>query len=267
MDLPEIPSLPPIEMSTSFLGPSDYVDDRRASLSPLNPSSVSLLSQDTFMTADSSISSELSMTPMSNSPELLSPSSPLSLAPPPSLRKSISVDSFVNYRSLPDPATRANRGHTVSATAKPKANEMYGQGTSENHNSASGASSGNSMSRHEPDNFQRRAGPSRSRGTSISTNTGDEYESSLLDDSDVERSEDMISVMRKGKAPWRRRPQAEELSLPSRLATVSSSPTMGKAPPPIVPERTSSLGQHRLTKQRSLISVNTQVPPVCPLFT
>ncbi|KIP11969.1 hypothetical protein PHLGIDRAFT_98679 [Phlebiopsis gigantea 11061_1 CR5-6] len=70
----------------------------------------------------------------------------------------------------------------------------------------------------------------------------------------------MISVMRKGKAPWRRQPQPEELTLPSRLSTVSSSSTMGKLPPPIVPERSSSLG-HRLTKQRSLISVNTQVPP------
>ncbi|GJE86098.1 ras GEF [Phanerochaete sordida] len=261
MDLPEIPSLPPIEMpSSSFLDPSDYVNDR-ASLSPLNPSSVSLVSQDTFMTADSSISSELNMTPMTNSPELLSPSSPLALAPPSSLRKSISVDSFVNYRPPSDPATRANRGNTMSATAKPKPSEPYGQRPSGSHDTDPRASSGSSMSRHEPDHFQRRAGPSRSRGTSISTNTGDEYESSLLDDSDVERSEDMINVSRKGKTPWRRHPQAEELSLPSRLSTVSSSPTMGKAPPPIVPERTSSLGQHRLTKQRSLISVNTQIPP------
>ncbi|EKM61029.1 uncharacterized protein PHACADRAFT_247338 [Phanerochaete carnosa HHB-10118-sp] len=213
------------------------------------------------MTADSSLSSELNMTPMTNGPELLSTSSPLPLAPPSSLRKSISVDSFVNYKPPLDPTTCSTRGNMMSTTAKPRSNETYGQGLSGNHDPAPRASSGSSMSRREPDNFQRWAGPSRSRGTSISTNTGDEYESSLLDDSDVERSEDMINVMRKGKAPWRRHPQAEELSLPSRLTTVSSSPTVGKAPPPIVPERTSSLGQHRLTKQRSLISVNTQIPP------
>ena len=264
LDLPEIPTLPPIEMPrSSFLDSSDYVNDR-TSLSPLNPSSVSLVSQDTFMTADSSISSDLNMTPISNSPELLSPSSPVPLVQPSSLRKSISVDSFISHRQLPDTATRPNRGNTVSAAAKPSPNDIFhGQGPAGNYDRLSGAASRKPMSiRHETDTVSRQAGPFRSRGTSISTNTGDEYESSLLDDSDVERNDEMISVMRKGKAPWRRQPQPEELTLPSRLSTVNSSPPMGKPPPPIVPERSSSLG-HRLTKQRSLISVNTQVPPVC----
>ena len=201
------------------------------------------------MTADSSLSSE-HMTTVTNSPELLSPSSPLSLAPLPSLRKSLSVDSFINYRPLPDQSTRPNRGNTMSATANPLVDDVYG-----NYNRQSAAC-------RDPDSAQQQAGPSRSRGTSISTTTGDEYDSSLLDDSDVERPEDRINVMRKGKVSWRRQPQAEELALPSRLTTVSSSPSMGRPPPPIVPERTSSLGQHRLMKQRSLISINTQVPPV-----
>lgn len=215
------------------------------------------------MTADSSISSELDMTPVSNSPELPSPSSPLSLPPPSTLRKSISVDSFINYRQVPDAATRPNRGNTMSAAAKPPTNDIFhGQRPSEHYDRPVGTSSGKPMSIwHEQDIFQRRAGPSSSRGTSISTNTGDEYESSLLGDSDVERNDDMLSVLRKGKAARRRQPQPEELTLPSRLSTVNPSPTMGK-PPPIVSERSGGSG-HRLTKQRSLISVNTQVPPVC----
>lgn len=220
------------------------------------------------MTADSSISSELNMTPVSDSPDLSSPSSPLSLAPPSTLRKSISVDSFINHRQMSDTATRPNRGNTMSATAKPLMSDIFhGQGPSANRDRAAGASSGNSLSVwQEQDTSQQRAGPSCSRGTSVSTNTGDEYESSLLDDSDVERNDDMINVIRKGKATWRRQPQPEELTLPSRLAASTSSSTMGKPAPPIVPERSSS--GHRLAKQRSLISVNTQVPPVChkPMF-
>ncbi|KAI0695598.1 ras guanine nucleotide exchange factor domain-containing protein [Cytidiella melzeri] len=262
IDLPRIPSLPPIEMpeASSFLKPSDFADKQNG-LSPLHTSSSSLASQDTFMTADSSNFSDLNATPTTASPELLSPVSPLSPGPMPALRKSISVDSFIKYRTPSDSATRPARGNTISATTKP----TVGRGLHSSHPSADlrtqVASSASSLSEgrkeHARRPFQTIVGPSRSRGASVSTTaTGGELDDTFFDESDMERSEDLINVARKGKSRFKR---PGDLSLPSRLQSVNSSPTMGKTPPPIVPERSSSL-THKLTKQRSLISVNTHLP-------
>ncbi|KAI0348025.1 ras GEF [Trametopsis cervina] len=266
IDLPKIPSLPPIEMpeTSSFLEPSDFLDDH-TKLSPLHPSSVSLVSQDTFMTADSSLFSDLNVTPTTASPELLSPVSPLSLAPPTGLRKSISVDSFIKYRTASDAVTRTVRGNTVSASSKPPmgsalhsshpSTDSRGEATS-----SGSSSSGGTWKERERQPFQpTAAGPSRSRGASVSTTTGEELDDTFYDESDMERAEDLSTVARKGKFKLKRILAPGDLSLPSRLQTVNSSPTMGKTPPPIVPERNSSL-THKLTKQRSLISVNTQLP-------
>ncbi|KAI0094911.1 ras guanine nucleotide exchange factor domain-containing protein [Irpex rosettiformis] len=260
IDLPKIPSLPPIEMpdTSSFLEPVDFLADKS---SPLHPSSVSLLSQDTFMTADSSSFSELIATPTTSSPELVSPVSPLTLVSIPTLRKSLSVDSFTKHRPPSDSITRTARGNTVGASSRP----ITGRGL---HNSQSSSDSRTEVassrsSAEERSDWERRpfrqpaAGPSRSRGASVSTTTGDELGDSFYDESDMERSEDLISVARTGKSRLRR---PGDLSLPSRLQTASSSPTMGKTPPPIVPERSSSLQRPHLKKQRSLISVNTQLP-------
>lgn len=267
IDLPKIPSLPPIEMpdTSSFLEASDFVDDH-AKLSPLNPSSVSLVSQDTFMTADSSVFSDLNATPTTNSPELLSPASPLSLAPPTSLRKSISVDSFIKYRAASDAVTRPARGNTVSSTSKPhSASALHSSHPSVDSRTEATSAASVAWRELEKRPLQQKAGPSRIREASVSSTTGDELDDSFFDESDMERSEDLTSAARKGKTSLRRKLVPGDLSLPSRLQSVSSSPTMGKPPQPIVPERSSSLS-HKLTKQRSLISVNTQLPSVCSAF-
>lgn len=259
LDLPEIPSLPPIEMpNSSFLDGPRYGTNHEL-LSPLNPSSLSLVSQDTFMTADSSPSSDQSTSPATNSPGVLPPSLP---APPPAtLRKSLSEEYLFHPKQYPDAAARSSRGLTLSSMSRPVPDASLHHG----HAAVSplptaGVSSGRPVSQwkdHETHATPRRAGPSRSRGTSISNSTTED-DSSLPDDSDWDR-EDMINMARKTKGS-RKIPRPEELPLPSRLQTVSSSPTMGKPPPPIVPDRNSSL--HKLTKQRSLISVNTHIPPV-----
>lgn len=262
LDLPKIPSLPPIEMpdTSSFLGPVDFADDK---LSPLHPSSASLLSQETFMTADSSSFSEINATPTTASTELASPVSPLSLNPLPALRKSLSVDSFTKHRPPSDSVTRTVRGNTVGANSRPiMGHGVHGsQSSSDSRTEVGSSRSSVEETRREREKrpFQQAvAGPSRTRGASVSTTTGDEL-GDYYDESDMERSEDLISVARRGISKLKR---PGDLSLPSRLQTASSSPTMGKTPPPIVPERSSSLQHPHLKKQRSLISVNTHDPSV-----
>ncbi len=215
------------------------------------------------MTADSSFS-ESALTPTTASPELVSPASPLSIAPPQVLRKSISVDSFAKPRPPSDSVTRTVRGNTVSAGSKPNTDRgFYGsQSSSDSRTEVASSRSSAEETRRAQDSrpFQQAvAGPSRIRGASISTSTGGELNDTFYDESDMERSEDLISVARKGKSKLKR---PGDLSLPSRLQTVSSSPTMGKTPPPIVPERSSSLQHPHLKKPRSLISVDTQLPSV-----
>ncbi|OBZ79615.1 hypothetical protein A0H81_01151 [Grifola frondosa] len=99
--------------------------------------------------------------------------------------------------------------------------------------------------------------PARSRGISVST--VDDRDGPPYDESDMERSEDVIRRARKGKGTSRQFVSPGELPLPSRLQSKGSSPTMSKSSAAIVPARSSSLN-HRLAKQKSLMSVNTHIP-------
>ncbi|KAJ3554551.1 hypothetical protein NM688_g3048 [Phlebia brevispora] len=248
IDLPTIPSLPPIEIpeASSFIDISDIAHGSGKHTSR-NPSPASLPSQESFMTADTSLYPAATTT--NNSTQGQSPTATDALAPPSALRQSISVHSLVNSTQSPDPAPYTNHGDAVAS-----AHKVLPDGPL----NAAGHGHANAHSSTWKGNVQ--AGPSRSRGASISTAAGDDkYESSLFEESDMELTEELMNVARKGKSALRRMLPPGELNLPSRLQTVNSSPTMGKPPPPIVPERSSSL-THKLTKQRSLMSVNTHLP-------
>ncbi len=245
IDLPTIPTLPPIEMpeASSFMESSRFLSSRP----PLTRSSTSLLSQDTFMTADSSSFNDSKGTPTTNDSEPSSATTPESFASSNNLRKSMSVDSPIKHRHQADSASRPGHGNRPTNT----------NGSS---NDASIPRTGrppatsNTPAPAWRDRDKQQAGPSRSRGTSFSSTTGDE---SYFDESDMERTEDLDNVVRKGKSTLGGTPAPGELALASRLQASNSS----QPPQPIVPDRSSSL-THKLKKQRSLMSVNTHLPLV-----
>lgn len=250
IDLPTIPSLPPIEIpeASSFLQPSGFMADAGQHTSP-SLSTSARPSPDSFMTANSSIYPTM----VSTSARVHGQSSPSSdsLPPPNAPRQSISADSLVNSKHSSDSVLYTRNGNAAPSAPKDAAESPLNDAAHKHLSTTSSAWRGGDQ-----------AGPSRSRGASVSTTAGDDkYEPPLNDESDMELTEDLMSAARKGKSALRRMLPPGELSLPSRLQTVNSSPTMGKPPPPIVPERNSSL-THKLTKQRSLMSVNTHLPSV-----
>ncbi|PFH54496.1 hypothetical protein AMATHDRAFT_70 [Amanita thiersii Skay4041] len=138
-----------------------------------------------------------------------------SLSPSPSLRKSVSVDSFAQYgRESPvHSGPRPTRGNTSSALEPPRT-LVYGISTS--------------LKKEREQQLQ----GSRTRGAStISNKTA--YESSLHHDSDVERSDTMGSPVERYRHNSLK-PQdyskpalrAGELSLPSRTPTLSTTSSM-----------------------------------------
>ena len=250
IDLPTIPSLPPIEIpeTSSFLKTSNFMSGARPHPSQ-NPSSSTLPSQESFMTAETSLYP--SPGPSPSSLHAQSPSNADSLPPPSAPRQSISANSFVNSKHSSDSAPCTTNGNAASSAQKDSAHSPLNDAARRQSGTASSAWRGGDQ-----------AGPSRSRGASISTTAGDDkYEAASYDESDMELAEDFVSAARKGKTALRSMLPPGELSLPSRLQAVNSSPTTGKPPQPIVPERSSSL-THKLTKQRSLMSVNTHLPSV-----
>ncbi|KAH8102648.1 ras GEF [Cristinia sonorae] len=242
VDLPKIPSLPPIEMpdTSSFLGTASSTTEDQDSLSPLRPS---ILSAESYMTANSSfsVSSNSGTTPDASSSTQL-------LVPPTNLRKSISVDSFIKFRHLSS-STRPNRGNTTASVMPPQAAPRQASpstGLRREHSHptvpAQGSSwrDGERLSMHSPS----------ARGASASTDDRDYF-----DESDMERSEDLRRDVVKRKSMARHTVRDGELTLPSRLP--ASSPA-SRAPDPIVPVRSSSTNQ-RQAKQRTTMAVNTKL--------
>ncbi|KAI0963551.1 hypothetical protein AcW1_000596 [Taiwanofungus camphoratus] len=277
IDLPEIPTLPPIQMpeASDFSPASPLYPHLTKVLSSRHPSPSPFTSQDTSLTAATSLSLSPSSSPSlpdsnGNTPgnttsfaqDRFLPHSPHSLTPPTSLRKSISVDSFIKYKQPPSPATQTARPPQLVPLeeARPRA---YGSTTSSDLAS--------SAPRVPPRERDRRVmppppTPSRSRGTSVSATADEREGSSFFEESDAEHSEDRPPRSRKSKSRVvAATPAPGELHLPSRLQSTNSFPNMNTSEPPapIIPIRSSSLG-HKLAKQKSLMSVDTHIPPPPP---
>ncbi|CCM01971.1 uncharacterized protein FIBRA_04044 [Fibroporia radiculosa] len=264
LDLPEIPSLPPLELSTSPSPPSSIFRHSRDSLFRRSSPSP-LASQVTSAPSRTSPGEDPNGIPATIlSEDLLHPPSPTSVTTPSALRKSLSVDSFVKSKQSPiGQVTRTSRGQTMSSHRIPP-QELRQRAIAPSHpvDQASGSSR---ISLRERDKRVVPPPPpsSRSRATSISTNVDEREGSSFFDESDVERSENISRRSRKSKTTSRQfvLPPGE-LGLPSRLQAMSSSPNMNSTPPPapIVPVRSSSLN-HRSAKNKASMSVDTHIPP------
>ncbi|THV04927.1 ras GEF [Dendrothele bispora CBS 962.96] len=170
--------------------------------------SPSSTSKESFLTAVSSPDSEEQPTskPVHSTP---------SLQPPQSLRKSVSVDSFVQYgREVHPPVVnRPSRGHTGSALEPPKGLTFT-------------VSKG---LRRDLDHTQQSF---RARGTSVSS-VRDGYQSSLAGDSDVDRSDTLHSptdryrhLSLKSQEHSKGFVRGGELPLPSRTPTLSTTSSM-----------------------------------------
>uniref|UniRef100_A0A0W0G3J5 Ras GEF n=1 Tax=Moniliophthora roreri TaxID=221103 RepID=A0A0W0G3J5_MONRR len=215
--------------------PSDLRDAYIAPRSPVP----SFASKDSFLTAVStpSVSDFDSPIPISNPASLLSPQ------PQGGLRKSVSVDSFVHYPREPysSVATRPNRGHTGSALEPPRG----------------------LLSSFKKGLDNQFIGNSRERGASVSS-VKDGYQSSIAEDSDVERSDIIIDRYKhtslKGQDHTRPFLRAGELPLPSRTPTLSTTSSMSS----IMTASTSSSTQEGrpITQSQSLQSIPRQAPVV-----
>lgn len=190
---------------------------------------------------------------------------------PPSLRKSISVDSFVKARQqgmqpgIPPP-TRATRGNTMSTSLVPPTDTRQRVHTQSVHAPVESSASSSRVPLREREKTAAvpYPTPSRSRGTSVSTNADDREGPKFFDESDLERSEDLSRRARKSKTMSRQlMPPPGELGLPSRLQSVNSSPSISTThpPAPIMPVRSSSLS-YPLVKQKQTMSVDTRIPSV-----
>ncbi|KAH9946633.1 ras GEF [Amylocystis lapponica] len=224
-----------------------------------HPSPSPFASQDTFLTARTSPSPDPNGAPTAQ--EHLLPPSPNSLTPSSSLRKSISVDSFIKQRQSSQLTTRSARGSTMTSTLQPIL-DTVSRPTSTTPPVVPQDSSSRAplRDRDKRSMLPPPIPPSRSRGTSVST-IADE-ESSFLEESDLEHSDDAVRRVRKGKAALRTSliPPGE-LPLPSRLQSMNSFPNMNPSQPPspLVPLRSSSLN-HKLARQKVLGSLNTHIP-------
>ncbi|KAL1951959.1 hypothetical protein VTO73DRAFT_1108 [Trametes versicolor] len=237
INLPKIPSLPPIQMpdASNLFGPakrSDSPSSRPSSSSPY-------ASQDTFLTAHTSLSPDQPSSSSGNgSPVYLYPPMLPAVTTPTGLRKSISVDSFVKNKPLMPPA-RPTPPSPLSADFRASQADADSQQPASAHASTGG---------FRPPWADRRGPPpapsTRSRGTSISTAT-DDRDAIFLDESDVERSEDLSRRSRKGKGNSRQSVRPGELPMPSRLQPKSSL-------------------NFRASKQKNLLPLHTQFPTTQP---
>ncbi|KAJ8522522.1 hypothetical protein ONZ45_g898 [Pleurotus djamor] len=149
--------------------------------------------------------------PTASMDPLTNPNPASALHPPQPLRKSLSVDSFVQYvrdDATTSTGTRQSRVNTGTAVDPPR-NLIYGM------------SDGLRRERE-------RERSQRSRGASVST-TADEDDYPYAGDSDVERSDPLLrstsgyrAVSLKGQDHPRMLVRAGELPLPSRTPTISS---------------------------------------------
>lgn len=268
VDLPKIPSLPPIEMSDAlnFLASTPSSPEERDTLSPLHLSSTSLVSQDTFMTANSTLSPDPIPLNSATSTDL-PPSSSHLLLPKvvcnAGLRKSLSIDSFTRSKHQPTPLTvRPTRVNTTSSIHLPHPREsvrLPSTSLSRREDPHPPPPNGTKRDQEKPP-IPPRTVHSRTRGASIST-VADDSNTSLFDNSDIERSDELPKTVAKGKSLARDSIPEGALTLPPRLSLAAPSPPSpltNKSPIPIVPERNSSLS-HALPKNRSLMSVNTHL--------
>ena len=260
IDLPKIPSLPPIQMpdtsnlfNTSSTRPADSPSSRPSSSSPY-------ASQDTFLTAHTSLSPDLSSPDGSPSPVYIYPPTAPAMSTPTTLRKSISVDSFVNYKPSTMTASRQKPPSPLSTEFRPS------QADVDRYPGPPSSRQSDSPASYRPpwaDRERRGTGTfsvtSRSRGTSISTATDDRD----IDESDMERSDDFSRRVRKGKQAPRQSLRPGELPMPSRLQPKASVPAMhiGRAGGPVSPSRSSSLSL-KGSKQKNLLPVHTQFSDV-----
>ncbi|KAF9044714.1 ras GEF [Hymenopellis radicata] len=161
------------------------------------------------------------------------------LPPPSSLKKSISVDSFVQYGRDHIPiATRPNRGHTSSALEAPKG--LLFDPT------------------HKIDR-ERRITIGRSRGASVSS-AGDDRAVSVVGESDVERSDILNTpidaynrISLKGQDKGKSFVSGGELPLPSRTPTLSTTSSMSS----IMTASTSSSTQEGVPRMQSASSLHS----------
>ncbi|KAI0778171.1 ras GEF [Trametes elegans] len=262
-NLPKIPSLPPIQMpdGPNLFGPSSGQNMSDSSSS--RPSSSSpYASQDTFLTAHTSLSPDQPNSSSPNgSPVYLYPAVP-ALTSPTGLRKSISVDSFVKHKQHPMPPSRPTPPSPLSSDFRPsEADVDTPQPTSARQPDINPAV-------FRPSRADRdKRGPasatpasSRSRNTSITT-ASDDRDAALFDESDIERSEELSRRARKSKGNSRQSVRPGELPMPSRLQPKGSVSSVHIHPfaAPIVPPRSSSLN-FRTSKQKNLLAVHTQFP-------
>jgi hypothetical protein len=186
--LPTISHLPPIEIPDP---PSAQSSLERDPSSLLRRSSTSLASRNSFITALSSTSGQ--EIPAEGPSRTSSPAQYPSLPPPQSLRKSISVDSFVR-RDVPKSGIRPKRTNTDLATQMPVIQAAV------------------------PRNYEDRS-LQRNRGVSFSTQ-GD-YDLSTGDDINLG-----LWLSSRRRASWKGKdphyPNPGDLKLPPRVPTLSS---------------------------------------------
>jgi hypothetical protein len=198
--LPIIPSLPPLEMSTGVAcTPSSPADDNDSPATRTNPSS-----RQSFMTA---LTSSRQGTPARLDGSELRASSPSALPAPLGLRKSLSVDSFVQYgrEATSSTGTRANRVYTGPSFA-PSQDLVF--------EVSARLKQGNDV----PDPALQVPG----------TSSGEEYDQSLVSDSDIERSDPLNQLGERGRRVSAKSQEKNRLSirggelpLPSRTPTLS----------------------------------------------
>ncbi|OCH96179.1 ras GEF [Obba rivulosa] len=248
LDLPEIPSLPPITMS-DVDSSQDWLQFTTADApAPHQPSPH--VSQESFLTAHTSNSPERASTPTTSAHPSSAPAAS-SLAPPRTLRKSISVDSFVKKSFV---TCRPARGNTLDSDRDRPKDALT---SSSNHVRQNDVQSGSS--RLPPrDRENRPPPPTRSRGESTST---------VINERDGVHGE-APTVTTGNHAPDARRVSSNQqsassagnLRLPPRLSSASSQSDINvSAPDPIVPVRGSSLIR-KPKKQKSFVSLNTHIP-------
>ncbi|TFK41136.1 ras guanine nucleotide exchange factor domain-containing protein [Crucibulum laeve] len=206
-DLPSLPPLPPLKVPQ---------DSNGATLHPGHADGAPLLQSPAPSFADSFSTAFTSPSEQDNEDKLDSPSrlGSATLVPPQSLRKSISVDSFVHYGRESAQATgpRPNRGNTSSAVDPPR-RVIFG------------ISSALKKEREEPSQI------GRDRGASVGS-VRDEHANYSLADSDTERYERLGSpVDRYRRASLKGHEPARvirggELPLPSRAPALSTTSSM-----------------------------------------
>ncbi|KAM5535450.1 hypothetical protein V8D89_010972 [Ganoderma adspersum] len=203
---------------------------QKRSDSPSSHRSSPYASQDTFLTAHTSLSPDQPSSSSGNASPvyLYSPAAPV-ISTSTGLRKSISVDSFVTTK-LPGMATvRAKPSSPLSSDFRASQGDADRRSSPPSRQSDATISNSRStlVERDRRATVTSHSTSSRSRGTSISTSPGDrDLGPGSLDESDMERSEDFSRRTRKGKQSSRQSVRPGELPMPSRLQPRGSVPSM-----------------------------------------